>query len=140
MGSLLLPIRDAIKIESEPSGSAVYVLGKQVGVTPLTISSLIVFPVTYPKEMESLYGKVTLKKAGCADLTRQVTPKIMDVGLHAQLDCGSMNPETFRTYGDTPSSKETVEKRLERIKNLLDKGLITEEEAKKARDHVLNEL
>ena len=126
-----------IKIESDPSGATVYVMGEKVGVTPLKISHKDVFPNTYPKEKESLYGRVTLKKAGCSDFTKTVNAEIINVGL---LDCGDMNPASSRTFRDAPRINETVEQRLDKIKDLLNKGLITEEEAKKAREHVLNDL
>jgi hypothetical protein len=126
-----------IKIESDPSGATVYVMGEKVGVTPLKISHKDVFPNTYPKEKESLYGRVTLKKAGCSDFTKTVNAEIINVGL---LDCGDMNPASSRTSRDAPRINETVEQRLDKIKDLLNKGLITEEEAKKAREHVLNDL
>jgi hypothetical protein len=129
-----------IKIESDPSGAEVYVMGEKIGVTPLKISQKDVFPNTYPKEKESLYGTVTLKKAGCSDFTRTVNAKISNVGLRAQLDCGEMNPASSPTSRDAPRISETVEQRLDKIKDLLNKGLITEEEAKKAREHILNDL
>jgi PEGA domain len=129
-----------IKIESDPSGAEVYVMGEKVGVTPLQISHKDVFPNTYPREKESVYGRVTLKKAGCSDFTRTVSAEISNVGLRAQLDCGDMNPASSRTSKDAPRISETVEQRLDKIKGLLNKGLITEEEAKKAREHVLNDL
>lgn len=134
-----------IKIESEPSGAEVYVMGEKVGVTPLQISHKDVFPNIYPKEKVSVYGRVTLKKAGCSDFTRTVNAEISSVGLRAQLDCGDMNPaspttSSARTAGDAPRSSETVEQRLDKIKDLLNKGLITEEEAKKTRERVLNDL
>jgi hypothetical protein len=127
----------AIKIESDPPGATVYVMGENRGVTPLTISNADVFPNTYPKEKESLYGKVILKKAGCADVIRPVSADVIDVGIHARLDCGDLNPTVSR---NAPRSNETVEQRLEKIKDLLSKGLITEDEAKKAREHIINDL
>jgi cytochrome c-type biogenesis protein CcmH/NrfG len=39
-----------------------------------------------------------------------------------------------------PRMSKTVEQRLEEIKDLQNKGLITDDEAKKAREHVLNDL
>jgi PEGA domain len=129
-----------IKIESDPSGAAVYVMGEKVGVTPLKISHKDVFPNIYPKEKESVYGRVTLKKEGCSDFTRTVSAEISNVGLRAQLDCGDMNPTPSRTPRDAPRISETVEQRLDKIKDLQNKGLITEEEAKKAREHILNDL
>jgi len=129
-----------INIESEPSGADVYVMGEKIGVTPLKINPQDVFPTTYPKEKEPLYGKVTLKKAGCSDFTKTVSMKITNVGLHAQLQCGDMNPASSPTTKAAPDISESVEQRLEKIRDLQNKGLITEEEAKKARERVLNDL
>lgn len=129
-----------IKIESDPSGAEVYVMGEKVGVTPLQISHKDVFPNIYPKEKESVYGRVILKKAGCSDFTRTISAEISNVGLRAQLDCGDMKPASPKTSGDVPRISETVEQRLDKIKDLLNKGLITEEEAKKARERVINDL
>lgn len=127
----------AIKIDSDPPGATVYVMGENRGVTPLQISNTDVFPNIYPKEKESLYGKVTLKKAGCVDVTRPVDADIINSGLRAKLDCGDLNPASSR---NAPRSNETVEQRLEKIKDLQSKGLITDEEAKKAREHIINDL
>jgi hypothetical protein len=129
-----------IKIESDPSGAAVYVMGEKVGVTPLKISHKDVFPNTYPKEKESVYGRITLKKEGCSDFTRTVSAEIGNAGLHARLDCGDINPAPSKTSRDAPRSSETVEQRLDKIKDLLNKGLITEEEAKQARERILKDL
>ncbi len=125
-----------IKIESTPPGAEVYVMGEKIGVTPININHKDVFPNTYPREKESVYGRVTLKKAGCADFTRTVSVEIGSAGLRAQLDCGDLNPASSKV----PRSSETIEQRLDKIKDLLSKGLITEEEAKKARERVLNDL
>ena len=129
-----------IKIESDPSGAEVYVMGEKVGMTPLKINHRDVFPNIYPKEKLSLYGRVTLKKSGCSDFTRTVSAEISNAGLRAQLDCVNMNPASSKTFMETPHNSETLEQRLDKIKELLIKGLISEEEAKKARERVLNDL
>jgi PEGA domain len=126
-----------IKVESVPSGADAYVMGEKVGVTPLEISRKDVFPNIYPGNKESVYGRITVKKDGCSDYTRTVSAEISNGGLHAKLDCGDMNPAF---PGTATHSGETVEQRLDKIKDLLSKGLITEEEAKKARARVLNDL
>ena len=123
-----------IKIESIPPGADVYVMGEKVGVTPLNFSRDKVFPNLYPREKESLYGKVTLRKAGCLDFTRTISTEIGNNGLHAQMDCGDKNPAA------TSRTSETVEQRLDKIKELQSKGLITEDEAKQARERILKEL
>jgi len=129
-----------IKVESVPTGADVYVMGAKAGVTPIEISRKDVFPNLYPNSKELLYGRITVKKEGCSDYTRTVSADISNNGLHAKLDCGDNYSVTPGTTGNTPRSSETVEQRLDKIKDLLNKGLITEEEAKKARERVLNDL
>lgn len=124
-----------ILIESEPGAAEVYVMGEKIGVTPYPLSRREVFPNSYPKDKESLYGKVTLKKEGCADFTRPVSTEIVSQGLHAKLDCGDKMPSAAPA---TPNA--TVEQRLEKIRELLGKGLISEEEAGKARARILDGL
>ena len=128
-----------IKLESIPPGAEVYVMGEKVGVTPLNISRDKVFPNLYPREKESLYGRVTLRKAGCLDFTRTISTEIGNNGLHAQMDCGDASPASTSPATASRTS-ETAEQRLDKIKELLGKGLITEEEAKKARERILKEL
>lgn len=141
VGNLFRSTEDQpIKIESKPSGAGVYVMGQKLGVTPLAISRKDVFPLTYPKEKESEYGKVTLMKEGCLDFAKTVSPKIIDAGLHVQLNCGDSTPISSPTSSDAPRVSETVEQRLGKIKDLLNKGIITGEEAEKARARVLNDL
>jgi hypothetical protein len=141
MSNLFPPAgNNSIKIESEPDGADVYVMGEKVGVTPMQITSKDVFPNIYPPEKVSVYGRVTLKKPGCSDITRTVDGEMSNAGLHAKFDCGNMNPSSPKLAGDAPRTGETAEQRLGKIKDLLNKGLITEEEAKKARERILNEL
>ena len=129
-----------IKIDSDPSRAEIYVMGEKIGVTPVAIRRKDVFPVTYPKEKEFLYGKVTLKKEGCSNFTRTVDQQMIDAGLRAQLDCGNITAKPSPAPKDAPHAGETVEQRLEKIKELQNKGLITEDEAKKARANVLDDL
>jgi hypothetical protein len=127
---------DPIKVESVPTGADVYVMGEKIGVTPLMINRKDVFPNTYPSEKVSVYGRITLRKQGCADLTRTVSAEISNNGLHAKLDCPDTNPASSAS----PRNSQTVEQRLDRVKQLLDKGSISEDEAKQARERILREL
>ncbi|MBI3479584.1 MAG: PEGA domain-containing protein [Nitrosomonadales bacterium] len=129
-----------IKIESNPSGAEVYVMGEKIGVTPIDISTKKVFPNIYPVEKQSMYGRITLKKAGCTDFTRTISSEISNNGLRAQLDCSDSKQVSAKTSDETPRSSATVEQRLDKIKELLNRGLITEEEAQKAREHILHDL
>jgi hypothetical protein len=129
-----------IKVESVPTGAEVYVMGEKVGVTPLEINRKEVFPNTYPRDKESVYGRIIIKKEGCSDFTRTVSAEISNAGLHARLDCGDLYPAPPGASSGASRNNQTVEQRLENIKDLLNKGLITEEEAKKARERVINDL
>lgn len=139
---------ESIKIDSDPSGATVYVMGEKVGVTPMTISQKLIFPMQYDRSKESLYGKVTLKKGGCADLEKPVSAKMMAEGYKATLDCGDLTPASS-AMGNTrgavrtvpiPRLSENLEQRLARIKDMQEKGLISEDEAKAARARVLGDL
>jgi len=141
LGSLGAPksVTDfAIKIESDPAGADVFAMGEKIGTTPLVISSNDVFPNQYSKEKEPFYGKVTLRKIGCTDLTRTVDKKL--VLMRAQLECGQPGGVVSEKPKPSPDAAASAEQRLTRIKELLDKGLITEEEARKARERIINEL
>jgi hypothetical protein len=139
-GNLFVAAGDKpIKIESIPPGADVYVMGESIGVTPLMLNRDKVFPNLYPKEKESLYGKVTLRKAGCLDFTRTISTAIGNNGLHAQLDCGDTSSASTSPATASRTS-ETVEQRLDKVQDLLGKGLISEDEAKKARERILNGL
>lgn len=140
-GSAFPPAGNApFKVESDPAGAAVYVMGENIGVTPVQISHTDVFPNIYPREKESLYGKIILRKAGCKDYTRTVSGDITSFGLHAKLDCAASAPSATAQAAPQAAPGETVEQRLDKIKDLLNKGLISEDEAKKARARILNEL
>jgi len=132
---------DSIMIESVPVGADVYVMGDKIGVTPMLLSHKDVFPNTYPSEKVSVYGRIILKKRGCVDLTRTVSTEISNNGLHAKLDCPDANPPpSADTVAGVPHITQTVEQRLGKIRELLDKGLISDEEAKQARARILREL
>ena len=130
----------SFQIESEPGGAEVYAMGEKVGVTPLQLDRKQVFPNVYPKEKESLYGRVTLKKPGCEDFTRPVSMKIASSGLRAELNCGDAGQAASATPAQAPRAGETVEQRLEKIRDLLGKGLISEDEAKRARERILGDI
>lgn len=121
-----------ISVESEPAGADVVVMGKNLGRTPLRIRQDDVFPVTYPPEKLAQYGTIMLKKEGCRDLVQTVDSKVYARGLKARLDCGA-RPSTGGEAG-------SAEERLRRLKELLEKGLISEEEAKAARKRILEGL
>ena len=118
-GGLSRSEQSAIKIDSEPPGADVFAMGEKIGATPLVISFKEIFPSTYPKEKESYYGKVTFRKAGCSDLTRAVSTKL--IVLRGELECESpkiTEQESPKTASDADATAE--QKRI-KSKDLLDK-------------------
>lgn len=145
-----------VDVTSDPAGADVYAMGSKVGVTPLTLDQDVVFPLTYPIEKQALYGVVELRKAGCADARQGVSTRALARGIHVRLDCGEAAaaektaprqmqpaPTPVPASGQVPPApKETsgIELRLRQVKDLRDKGLITEQEAQEIRRRILDEL
>ncbi len=118
---------DMITIESEPMGAAVFTMGNKIGVTPLTIRQEVVFPLTYIPEKRDLYGTIMLQKEGCKDYKQRVSTADYRYGIKAKLDCGQ-------------NKAESVEQRLRQLKDLHEKGLITDEEEKATRKRIMDSL
>jgi len=129
---------DMISVESDPSGAEVYVMGKKVGITPLEVRQIEVFPLTYNPGQQSLYGTIVLRYSGCHDYTQRVSTTAYGKGINAKLDCGQKPAEAART--DRKEADALIEKRLQKLKELREKGLITEEEAKATRRRILEGL
>jgi len=120
---------DTITIESEPAGAAVYAMGRNIGVTPLTIRQEVVFPMNYDPDKRDLYGTVLLRKTGCKDFRQHVSTDAYRFGIKATLDCGQKK-----------TGSNSIEQRLRQLKELHDKGLITDEEEKATRQRILDGL
>jgi len=130
---------DMISVESDPPGATVYAMEKSLGVTPLEVRQRDVFPPTYRPDQEPLYGLIVIRHAGCRDYTRHADVDAYRSGIKAKLECGEHKPaDTLRApqKDETPS----IEKRLLLLKELQDKGLITEDEAKASRKRILEGL
>lgn len=122
---------NSFAVDSQPSGATVYVMGQEVGTTPLVLKANQVFPITYPSELHSKYGLVELRHAGCQPYIRTVSTDILSDGLKARLDC---------EQPAAPSVRGNVEERLRKLKEIYDKGLITEEEYRSKREAILQDL
>jgi hypothetical protein len=138
-----------VDVTSEPPGAEVYVMGERAGVTPLTLEQARVFPLTYPSEKQALYGKVELRKAGCQPAVRAVSTGAVAEGIRVMLDCGGARQPPAQTQPNpvppsaTPAAtaqKTGVDQRLRQVRDLLEQGLITEQEAHEIRMRILNEL
>ena len=131
-----------ISVNSEPSGSSVYVMGKLAGTTPIEIDSNSVFPAAYLPEDEQDYGYITLTHEGCSDKKIKISAQMISDGLKASLDC-SVKEELVV---DVPPvvEKHVVEKsvnqRLKKLQALKDERLINEQEYQEIRSRILKSL
>lgn len=140
----LLATRE-ISIDSTPAGAAVYVIGGKAGVTPLTITERDIYPNTYPEDRAQMYGKVFIKKPGCADYSRRLTLEDIDRGVHAQLQCATTAIEMPAQAGATEPQPPagggaSAQRRLRQItviQELLDDGIISADEERSMRRRIL---
>ncbi len=86
--SLIVPNADTIPVRSEPSGAAVYVMGKSMGNTPVDVKQQDVFPLVYDPEKIALYGIIQLEMDGCEPLSQRVSGRVISRGVDAKLKCG----------------------------------------------------
>jgi hypothetical protein len=140
-----------MRIESDPAGAAVSSIVGRLGLTPLSISERDIYPNAYPDAKVDLYGKVVISKTGCKTITRRVTPVDIKRGLELQLDCAvpvstvdnevEGKPQVIQKSRDSASSisEPLSERRLRQLKvlnELLDDGLISEEEERAIRKRI----
>ncbi len=140
-----------MRIESDPTGAAMSSIVGRLGVTPLSVSERDIYPNVYPDEKVDLYGKVVISKTGCKTITRRVTPGDIKRGLDIQLDCtepvSTVDNEVegelqvIKIPRDSASSISELlsERRLRQLKvlnELLDDGLISEEEQRAIRKRI----
>ena len=143
-------------VESTPSGADVFVIGGKLGKTPLSLSERDIYPNWYPDDQAHLYGMIVLRKAGCDDFTKRLTLDDIAKGVNAQLDCNQgaipaerLLPPAAHTQQVPPESAApgqplhaaAMQRRLRQLKvlqELLDDGLISEEEERTIRKRILN--
>ena len=126
-----------IFVTSEPSSALVYVMGELQGVTPVTINMTRLYPVTYSKENEQLYGRITLKHDDCSERIVKITNRMAGKVLKEKLDCHDNEMVTVNTPILT---KKSVRQRLQQLQELKNDGLIDEEEYQKVRHRILESL
>lgn len=146
LGQMLLE-PTSVQINSKPSGADVYVMGKKVGETPMRISSSAPYPENYNTANRSLYGKIILRKEGCKDLIESVSNKSISSGINAVLDCNNGNNKATEHRANpvapghvAKGQFDALKQRLEEVKKLEQEGLITKDEAGKARSRILKGL
>ncbi|MCB1632442.1 MAG: PEGA domain-containing protein [Pseudomonadales bacterium] len=137
-----------LRIESDPPGAEVILIGGRAGHTPVTVSERAVYPNDYRDDQAALYGLVTLRREGCATAVQRVTLEHLARGMHVTLDCDPLvtgsRPAGDATGAPAPAAAampETVPVRrlrqLQVLQELLDEGLISAEEELRIRRRLL---
>ena len=142
-GSSLVPKNSSeISVNSEPSGSSVYVMGKLAGTTPLVIDSNSVFPAAYLPEEQQDYGHITLTHEGCGDKRIKISTRMISDGLNANLDCSAKEDPVVDVLPAVVQHavEKSVNQRLKELQVLKEEGLISEQEYQEIRSRILRSL
>lgn len=137
-------------VTSNPSGAEVYANGDKLGVTPLHYKLYKVFPAAWKNWVYQAQGVLTVKMGGCEDFTLEVNDYVLSNPIHAELVCSEkMAPEVKSTVNQevkspvektVASPQSETENRLNELKDLYERGVITREEYSETRERILNEL
>jgi len=134
--------RESITIDSEPQGAHIFVAGREIGVTPLTVKLDETFPRhwtsrAHPDEEDAFSYRrmetVDLKKEGCKTFTKVLVEQEMKDNFKFALECDP-------NYKPPAPAGQTVEQRLRTLDELKQKGLVTDEEYRAQRQRILNSM
>jgi hypothetical protein len=143
------------RVESVPGGAEVFVIGGRIGTTPLTLSERDIYPNWYPDDQAHLYGTIVLRMAGCREYARRVGLDDIEAGIEARLDCGQDTVAEAQPpppgpapaaapVADSPTTAAaavTLQRRLRQLKvlqELMEDGLVTEQEERTIRKRILD--
>ncbi len=132
-----------LRIESDPPGAEVLLIGGSAGHTPLSVGERAIYPNDYSDEQAPLYGLVTLRRAGCATHVQRVTLDDIERGMHVRLDCDPAPAvaASARTPSPAMAADESVSQRrlrqLQVLQELLDEGLMSAAEEQRIRRALL---
>lgn len=143
--SLISASNDTFQVDSVPVGASVIVLGEAMGQTPMTLSTRDVFPQSYDQGRQHLYGRVELTYPGCESSLTTVSSRVLAHGLKAKLKCDVETQTKEAPAADIlePTSQSepvALKLRLQKLKELYQEELISEEEYAEKRRKLLEEL
>lgn len=100
--------------------------------------------------MYQAQGVLMVKMDGCEDFTLQVNDYILSNPIHAELVCNDKITPDAKSKGNLgvkspvgesfASPQSGIEVRLNELKNLYERGVITAEEYSETRERILNEI
>lgn len=131
-----------ITIDSEPTGAEILANSKPIGKTPRQIVPDEVFPPRWIGGSYMVKGKLVLEKEGCRKYEMDVNDLVLSKDIKATLDCnGTMQqPASTKVVPGEASADQGVEQRLQKLKALYDKGVITEQEYQAQRKRILDNI
>lgn len=138
-------------VTSVPSGASVYANGVKLGVTPLQHNLYKAFPAGWSNWEYSATGVLMVKKAGCEDYVLRINDYILSKPIHAELKCTKVveHKDAMPAVSDekkkvltAPAVKSSsdIENRLRKVKDLYEKGIITQDEYSETRKRILGDI
>ncbi len=140
-----------IMISSEPTGAIAYADGAELGVTPLKIQPSDNFRSGFVGSSYRYFGKLTLRKPGCEPWSTEVDDHVLSHDVRVKLKCdpgllpaseATLNPTANpqSAAGSASRLNDKTAERLKRIESLRKGGLISDEEYRKARARIIEQL
>jgi len=134
-----------VNVDSVPSGANVIADGKHIGTTPMQFSAEEVFPAHWYSGSYMVKGSLELEKEGCNKMEMSVNDFVLSKDINKTLDCKQdlvIKEGAEAPVVDSSSTKteKDVEERLNQLKDIYEKDLITKEEYQEQRLRILNQL
>ena len=142
----------SLTISSDPPGARVLADGRELGETPLTVQQDEAFPPRWIGSSYMVKGTLALEKPGCARVSMPVDDGVLsrdiDVSLQCEPGAAPAADQPVTKTGDKPApvsqpaamASGDIEQRLQRLRGLHEKGLITDEEYAEQRKRVLDSI
>ena len=137
------------RITSTPSGADVYSGQLKLGQTPLEIDPNEAFPPAWQNKTYQAAGVLIVRKPGCQEYNHKVSDAFLAKDIHVKLKCDP-NYQPARAPASpaapataprpAPAPRADIATRLQKLKSLYEKGLITQDEYKATRRRILDEL
>jgi len=135
-----------VKIDSAPPGANVIADGKNIGTTPMQFDAEAIFPPHWYGGSYMVKGNLQLEKEGCNKIDMSVDDRLLSKDINKTLDCKQgvvINDEAKQApvvNPDAVMSEQDIEQRIDKLKDIYDKGLITKEEYQEQRQRILNQI
>ena len=154
--------RKGITIDSDPQGADILADGKNIGKTPMHIKQDDVFPPHWYGRNYMVKGKLEIQKEGCQGVSMEVNDLVLSKDIRKSLTCmpgmvqkapaADKPAKQMAAPVAVPAAVEAepaakassadteIEKRLSRLKDLRDRGVISSREYTEQRKRILESI